>query len=862
MDCKETTREISVTTPLRDGELCFYRMTGTEELGRLFKYDLELVSDNPNIVLHNVIGKSITVKLTLGKSKKSYRYINGYVSHFRYLGEKSGYHLYHAVLRPWLWFLTRTANCRVFENKTTPQIIKAIFDEYSFSDYDIDLLVNKQYYVEHPWDYCVQYRESAFNFVSRIMEQTGVYYHFVHNDNMHTLTLADAISSHQTSDLVLNFSKAGEVYEWYVSQKIQPDTVTFEDYAFTMPPGAAHTRLIKNRDVSTPSSDLGLDIYDYSAGYTSLPDASSVGAEFPDQQTELENMVNLKAEGFEADYARVHAKTLVREVSVGGLFELANHPRTDQNVEYLTVYAKYELVSNLYRSIATDPEERNKPVYACEFSAMATGEKQDGSYAYTYRSATTTPKPIVHGPQAAFVIDHNGKFDDSTTVNTAISDDYGRVRISFPWGYDRPNPNYINSTETPNEPEKINYTSCWVRVSQVWAGADWGAMHVPHVGQEVIVEFYEGDPNRPIITGRVYNADHKPWSEWKGDKDSSYIKDHFGNYILYTKEGKVEFTEKDKSKWTVANEYKGNWGNKVDLAAGFKLSGVGGVKVDVNVGGVEKVSVANINDYLIGLNNKFIFGGLHQFLWGYEFKWYTDQKLEKLDKGKSVLTGEDQIVSSEETLCLVGAAKGKGKSDKTSIINAKGEGISLSVGNQKEVSGVSKKKMEKVLLSRMVIEGILASVASVVAAAVPNAVPNKAGRVVTGSIALGATLGTIAIFDLITAILITRKLNQITKAEKDIKAIKHKESEIDAKIDLNKDGSISGYAKNNISLNNDKSLIGMDKDGKINISADKDVIVESYGFIDLIADKKVRAKGTAFDVRGALKHKNFEVLAE
>jgi hypothetical protein len=493
---------------------------------------------------------------------------------------------------------------------------------------------------------------------------------------------------------------------------------------------------------------------------------------------------------------------------------------------------------------------------------MATGVQTDGSYAYTYRSATTTPKPIVYGPQAAFVIDHNGKFDDPSTVNTVVADDYGRVRVSFPWGYDRPNPNFIDSTETPSEPENINYTSCWVRVSQVWAGADWGAMHAPHVGQEVIVEFYEGDPNRPIITGRMYNADHKPWSEWKSDKDSSYIKDHHGNYMLYTKEGKVEFTEKDKSKWTVANEYKGNWGNKVDLAAGFKLSGVGGVKVDVNVGGVEKVSVANINDFLIGLNNKFIFGGLHQFLWGYEFKWYTDQKLEKLDKGKSVLTGDDQIVSSEKTLCLVGAAKGKGEPDKTSIINAKGEGIRLSVGNPIEVSGVSKKKIEKVLLSRMVIEGILASVASVVAASVPNAVPNKAGRVVTGSVALGTTLGTIAIFDLITAILITRQLNKITKAEKDIKAIEHKDSEIDAKIELNKDGSISSYAKNNISMNNDKSLIGLDKDGKINISADKDVIVESYGFIDLISDKKVRAKGTAFDVRGAIKHKNFEVLAK
>jgi type VI secretion system secreted protein VgrG len=861
MDCKQTTREISVDTPLNDGELCFYRMTGTEELGRPFKYDLELVSDNPNIELHKVLGKSITVTLKLAKSKNANRYYNGYVSHFRYLGEKSGYHFYHAVLRPWLWFLTRTANCRVFQNKTTPEIIKAIFDDYSFAEYDINQLINKQYYLDHQWDYCVQYRESAFNFVSRIMEQTGVYYHFVHNNSLHTLTLADAVSSHPASDLVLDYSKAGEVYEWFVSQKIQPDAVTLEDYTFTIPPGAAHTRLSKQRDVDTPSPDLGLGIYDYLAGYTSVPGASSVGSEFPNQQLELENAVNLKAEEFEAEYARVHAKTLVREVKAGGLFNLANHPRADQNAEYLTVYTKYELVSNLYRSIVTDPDEHKKPVYACEFSAMATGVQQDGSYAYTYRSAATTPKPIVYGPQAAFVIDHNGKFDDSSTVNTVVADDYGRVRVSFPWCYDRPNPKFIDSTQTPNEPEKINYSSCWVRVSQVWAGADWGAMHAPHVGQEVIVEFYEGDPNRPIITGRVYNADHKPWAEWKGDKDSSYIKDHHGNYILYTKEGKVEFTEKDKSKWTVANEYKGNWGNKVDLAAGFKLSGVGGVKVDVNVGGVEKVSVANINDFLIGLNNKFIFGGLHQFLWGYEFKWYTDQKLEKLDKGKSVLTGDDQIVSSEKTLCLVGAAKGKGKADKTSIINAKGEGISLSVGEQKEVSGVSKKKIEKVMLSRMVIEGILASVASVVAASVPNALPNKAGRVATGSVALGTTLGTIAIFDLVTAILITRQLNKITKAEKDIKAIKHKDSEIDAKIEINKDGSISSYAKNNISMNNDKSLIGLDKDGKINISADKDVVIESYGFIDLIAEKKVRAKGTAFDVRGALKHKNFEVLA-
>jgi len=453
-------RAVTITGPLGEDVLQLHRMTGHEELGRLFEFTLELYSTDPAISLEKVVGQNMTVTVEFPSGTK--RQINGFVARFSQVEKTEGrYAWYTAVLRPWLWFLTRTTDCMIFQQTAVPDILKKVLDDHGFTDREDSLTGTYQ-----AREYCVQYSETDFDFVSRLMEEEGVYYYFTHRDGRHHLVLADSLSAH---DKIVGVSdppyrpqgsvRAGHevISAWEPSHDAQPGTYVMNAFDFEKPKSSLIAKSVLKR--GHPRADY--ELYDYPGGYVE----SAAG----------ERYARARIEAYQARYEQIRGAGNVAGLSAGGLFELTDHPRADQNREYLVVSVEHDLTVST--ELPSDEEAGGD--YACRFLAIPSSQ--------TFRMVPVTPKPRVQGPQTAIVVGKQGE--------EIWTDKYGRVKVQFHW--DR----YGKSDEA---------SSCWVRVAQLWAGKSWGGIHVPRIGQEVIVDFLNGDPDRPIITGRVYNADNMP----------------------------------------------------------------------------------------------------------------------------------------------------------------------------------------------------------------------------------------------------------------------------------------------------------------------------------------------------------------
>jgi type VI secretion system secreted protein VgrG len=470
----QSNREIELKTPLGSDVLLLSEMSMKEELGRLFEIDLRLYSTVENIKFEDLLGQNITIHLLLPAGGK--RYFNGYVNSMSQQANEGSFAVYQLKVRPWLWFLTRTTDCRIFQNQSVPDIIKSIFRDLGFTDFEEKL--NGSY---RNWEYCVQYRETDFNFVSRLMEQEGIYYYFEHVDGKHTLILADGYGSHEPipsyesiSYMPLDDTRVRDseyITELMLSKAIQPGVYTLDDFDFKRP----KTDLTTDSTVPREHNKADYEVFDYPGEYLDVDDGA--------------NYVRARIEELHAQYEQISGAGDARGLISGGLFSLQDYPREDQNREYLVVSVEHTIHSDEYEASGN----AEGSVYTNEFLAV------EGKT--PYRTARTTAKPIVQGPQTAIVVGPSG--DEIHT------DDYGRVKLQFHW--DR----YGKSDEN---------SSCWVRVSQLWAGKTWGGIHIPRIGQEVIVEFLEGDPDRPIVTGRVYNADQMPPYELPANKTQSGIK--------------------------------------------------------------------------------------------------------------------------------------------------------------------------------------------------------------------------------------------------------------------------------------------------------------------------------------------------
>jgi len=456
-------RHLELASPLGDGVLLLRRVSGHEELGRLFHYELDLLSENPEVQFDGIVGGNVTIRIETGRGEP--RYINGIVSSFAQRQHTTRLARYEAEVVPWLWLLTRTSDCRIFQDKTVPEIIKEIFRDHGLTGFE-DRLADTY----RTWEYCVQYCETDFEFVSRLMEQEGIYYFFQHENGKHTLVLCDNMGAHQPCPgyETIAYRPPAEattdtehIRDWVARMRVQPGGVVLDDFNFKTPKKDLQAALQVSREHE--ASDF--EVYDYPGEYREFEQA--------------ERCVRLRLQEFAVRHEMVGGSGDARGICPGHTFELVDHPRRDQCREYLVVSSTLTAASDAYDSragVTTD-----EPAFTCDFMAI---EAAPGA---PFRPERTTPRPFIRGPQTAIVVGPEG--DEIHT------DEFGRVKVQFHW--DR-------------RSQGDQTSSCWIRVAQGWAGKRWGAMFLPRVGQEVIVEFLEGDPDRPIITGRVYNGDSMP----------------------------------------------------------------------------------------------------------------------------------------------------------------------------------------------------------------------------------------------------------------------------------------------------------------------------------------------------------------
>lgn len=453
---------VSLESPSGDS-VTFQSMGGIEGVSRLFVYEIDVVSTKADIKPIDWVGQRVTVHLERSESAEDARQWNGIVAAFQYVGAGDDeLSLYRITLRPWLWYLTKAADCRIFQNMTVPDIIAKVFRGRGFTDFEHDL---QESYPQR--EYVVQYRETDFNFVSRLMERDGIYYFFRHANGKHTLVLADSPQTPQPAAGAEQLPYAPRdahrdetleyVTRWRLQEDVQTSRVALADFDFTRP----RLELYTLRDTSDTGEAPALEAYDYPGGFSSL----SEGDAYAQLDLDQERMETRELSG----------ETNARAFAVGATFELADHPREDQNAKYLVASARYRLVGRDVRS-AGAPEA---PPFACSFRAIPAQT--------TFRAPRRARKALVRGLQTARVVGPAGQ--------EMWTDQYGRVKVQFPW--DRLGRFDENS-------------SCFVRVSQAWAGSGWGAQFIPRIGQEVIVDFLEGDPDRPIVVGSVYNGANAP----------------------------------------------------------------------------------------------------------------------------------------------------------------------------------------------------------------------------------------------------------------------------------------------------------------------------------------------------------------
>ncbi|BCJ09544.1 type VI secretion system protein VgrG [Pseudomonas sp. RtIB026] len=453
---KQFTRLAQINSPLGPDKLILAEMGGSEELGRLFDYELQLTSDDPAIDLNQLLGKpmSLSVQQSVGTS----RHFHGIVARCSQSVDQGQFAAYRVTLRPWLWLLTRTSDCRIFQHLSAPQIIKQVFRDLGFSDFE-DLLSRN--YRER--EYCVQYRETSFDFVSRLMEEEGIYYFFRHEQERHVLVLADAYGAHQKApgyETVPYYPPDGQhrerdhINDWHLAQEVQSGSLELNDYDFQRPSARIDVRSAMPR----PHQASDYPLYDYPGAYEQTQDGEHYA------RTRLESLQSL--------HERVELRGNARGLGSGHLFSLSNFSRQDQNREYLIVAARYYVHQERLESGGGSGAAQFESNLSCIDAQQS------------YRPVGSTLRPIVKGPQTAVVVGPSGE--------EIWTDQYGRVKVHFHWDrHDQSNEN----------------SSCWIRVSQATAGKNWGSIQVPRIGQEVIVSFLEGDPDRPIITGRVYNAE-------------------------------------------------------------------------------------------------------------------------------------------------------------------------------------------------------------------------------------------------------------------------------------------------------------------------------------------------------------------
>ena len=480
-------------TPLAGNNLFFRSLSGDEAMGGLFEYTVQVLSTNPNIKLADSLGQSMTVSIQL--TNGGLRHFNGVVTRLSRVGLHGTHFLYRLVLHPWLWFLSRNADCRIFQNRSVPEVVAKVLRKQPGNVFEEALETYD------PRDYLVQYRETDLNFVNRLLEQEGIAYHFEHELGKHTLVLTDSTRHRNPApgyELVLlrQPTDSGEdecLNAWHVSQEVDPAAYLLKDFDYLKPKAPLASRSAPG---AKPELHVEGEFYDYPGKY--------------DNSTDGDRLVALRLQQAQSFYETFEAQGPVRGIGVGNVFSLDGPLSLEGKRKFLVVKAHYEIHGHAPESKGDEGKEES---FHCAITAV--------DAQIPFRPARVTPTPVVQGPQTAIVV---GPKKEDPGKNEIWTDELGRVLVKFHWerlGQLKP-----KDKERDDDDKDNDQKPCWLRVAQLWAGSGWGTVFIPRIGQEVMVEFLEGDPDRPIVTGRLYNQDNKPAYLGENKSNQSGIRTH------------------------------------------------------------------------------------------------------------------------------------------------------------------------------------------------------------------------------------------------------------------------------------------------------------------------------------------------
>jgi type VI secretion system secreted protein VgrG len=518
----QTDRPLKITTPLGPDVLLIRGFQGHEEISHLFDFEVNLIADvTKDVRFDKIIGQSVTVEMRMLDGDK--RHFNGIVKRFSQGGRDESFVYFRAQVVPKLWLLSKKIRSRIFQHLTIPEILKQVL-----TGLDVAYEIQGTYYQR---DFCVQYRESDFDFASRLMEEEGIYYFFKHSDGNHQMVVTDVPAKHPTVlgqstaiyDEVLRETRTDmRVTAWEKTQEIRSGECTLWDHCFEVPTN--HFEAKEKTIVSVPIGKVThklnlandtLEIYDFPGGYTQRFDGiDPAGGDRPADITHMfedrTRTVRLRMEQEEVLGIRIEGKSDCGNFTAGHKFTLDRH--FDADAGYLLIRVEHEARDDAYRSEEPLPDSF---FYENRFTSIPE--------ALRFRPQRVTRRPVISGMQTATVTGPAGE--------EIFVDKYGRVKVQFHW----------------DREGKMNAdSSCWVRVAQVWAGKTWGAFFWPRIGHEVVVIFEEGDPDQPLIIGSVYNHDNMPpfqlpiFKKRGGIKSATVYgspKDNFNGIVFFDEKG-------------------------------------------------------------------------------------------------------------------------------------------------------------------------------------------------------------------------------------------------------------------------------------------------------------------------------------
>jgi type VI secretion system secreted protein VgrG len=657
---------LALKTKLGADVLLIERFSGDEALGRLYDYRAQALAPKDEFDLDSLIGTNATLKMeNAAHGGAKYRFFNGIVSQVNHLGyDAHGYGRYELALVPWLWLLTRTSDCRIFQNLSVPEIIKKVFDEQSTATYRMELEGKYE-----PREYCVQYRETDFNFVQRLMENEGIYYFWEHRDGEHKMVICDSSSSHKPVEgfekvhfraLDSGIQERFQLFTWQIHKLVTPGKYALNSFDFKSPKPSANTKLLSRSDKEHKHKEGGLEIYDNPGNFLDRSDGKRLAV--------------IRREEIQCQSNTISRRTNARGLFCGSTFESTEIPRKDQNKEYLITSTSFNIASGNYGS-GTGSGENS---YECAITGILK--------TVPFRAARVAVPTRVEGPQTAIV---SGPSGEEIHV-----DKYGRVKVQFLWDRD----GAFDSG-----------SSCWIRVSQAWAGVGFGSMNIPRIGQEVIVDFLEGDPDRPIIVGRVYNGSNMPHSSNAGrdgkpgntppaDLTQAAMMTSFKSNSLGGSGGHNEITMNDKGgaetlffkaqkdeihkvgndrEDEVANDETRTIGHdRVDTVGNNETRTVGQNRVRT-VGSCETVTVGSMRTHTVGVNEAINIGAAQELTIGAaQIVTIGAERVSTVGRDDQLTVGKKlSITAGDEISITTGKASIVMKKDGTIVI--KGKDISL-----------------------------------------------------------------------------------------------------------------------------------------------------------------------------------------